>query len=967
MQCRNDRVQRSFSVLKSTTALSTVVVAMGLQTAAMAQSTAKPAQSAADSAAVEEVVVTGSRIVREGYEAPTPLAVVSEEQLKSSSDSNLALYLATQPVFTGNTTTQSSLYAAASGGASINTLNLRSLGANRTLVLLDGRRPEPATAGSAIDVSSLPTQLMSRVDVVTGGASAVYGSDAIAGVVNFVLDRQFTGIKGELNGGMTTHGDGKNYTLNLAGGFGFADNRGHVLLSGEMFHSDVIKGKSREWGKIGTSILTSPTYTPTNGQPQYLQLPNSAYIVGTPGGIVVTPSGTLYTSGPLARIAFGLNGVPYTFASYGTIVGTNGIAQGGQWETNDQRFTSLQAEEERQNIFTHVSYDITDNIQVFGQFSWAHAFSYAVEAPFYRYGAQGATITLDNAFLPTSVRNAMIAAGATQIKVGSFNADLGTIDITTGRTSKRYLGGFSGKFDAFGSNWSWEASYQRGETKVTQLTPGNDSITRYYAAADAIVNPVNGVIQCRSLATNPTCVPWNVMGIGVNDPNGAAFKYVHNTSTSHEWLSQDVFAGSVTGEPFSVPAGAVSLALSAEHRRNSTAMTRDPVSALGDNSIANAPDINGKTNVTEVAAETVIPLIKGMSWVDNWDFSGAARFTSYNLAGDVVTWKLGTTFSPVPDLKIRFSRSRDIRAPTASENFDTGTVNHAPVTDTKYGTTPVTEQVTRGNRSLKPEDASNMTIGAVIQPSFFEGFSFSADYYTIDIKDVISQISIANTVALCVNGQRPDFCANVHRNPVTDQLEQVINGSVNFASRTNRGLDLEATYRTPLDGIGVPGELALHGNMTITFEQTLDSGLAGVPPVDSAGTNSGAEPPDWRLNVTASYALDALRASVTLRALPPGKIFANYIGCTSGCPTSTANNPTINTNRLAGAMYLDANINYDLPLESVTSSVYFSVKNLFDKDPPQFGQSLPMQPSVVTGGLYDVIGRTFRAGVRFRM
>lgn len=924
------------------------------------------AASSAARNAIEEIIITGSRIVREGYESPTPLAVVSEEQLKSNSDSNLVLFLQTQPVFTGSAASNNNIYSAASGTTGVNSLNLRSLGVNRTLVLLDGRRPEPATATNAVDVSSLPTQLISRVDVVTGGASAVYGSDDIAGVVNFVLDRQFKGIKGAVDGGLTNYGDGKNYTVNLSGGMGFTDDRGHVLLSGEIFHSDGIPGRARDWTRSGAAILTNPNYTPTNGQPQYLQLLKSAYIVGTPGGIVLNSSGNLITSGPLARIAFGANGMPYTLNTYGNVVGTNGIAQGGEWETNDQRFSSIVPKEERQNIFTHVTFDLSDNLAVFAQYSWAHAYEYAVEAPFYRFGSQGPTVKLDNAFLPASVKAAMVASGVTQIKVGTFNADAGTIDVTASRTSRRYLAGIQGNFDVFGSNWNWEASYQRGETKVTQLTPGNDSITRYLAAVDSVVNPISGGIECRSVATNPNCAPWNVFGTGVNDPNGAAFKYIHNISTSHEHLAQDLFAASMTGEPFSLPAGLVSIALSAEHRRNSTAMDRDAVSALADNSIANAPLVNGSTHVTEAAFEAVAPIVKGAPWAENWDLSAAARFTSYNLAGKVVTWKVGTTYSPIPDIKVRASRSRDIRAPTPTENFDTGAVNRSPGIDPKYGTTPLIAVTTKGNQNLKPEDADNLTVGVVLQPSFLSGLSFSVDYWTIDLKNVISTISQNNTIAFCLNGLRPDFCANVTRDPVTDQVIAVRNSSINFASQKSRGLDLEASYRSSLDVIGLPGEFAVHGTMTFNFQYLVDTGLMGVPLVDYAGENSNLYPPKWRLNVTGGYSLDAIRLSLTARAVPSGKIFASYIGCDFACPTSTAANPTINTNRLAGALWLDANVNYDITQDAFKTSVFFNVKNLLDRDPPPFGQSLPM--AIPTPWyLYDTTGRTFRAGIRFKI
>ena len=962
----HDRVQRSFSVLKSTTALSTtVIVALGLQSAAMAQSapsTQKPAQAAADQ--IEEIVVSGSRIVREGYEAPTPLAVVGEEQLKSSADSNLVYYLQTQPVFVGSQTGQNSVMSLSGAQIGVNSLNLRSLGINRTLVLLDGRRVEPAATNGITDVSSLPTQLISRVDVVTGGASAVYGSDAIAGVVNFVLDRNFTGIKGEVNGGVTSYGDYKNYTINLAGGFGFADNRGHILISGEMFHSDGVAGRSRNWSKRGTTILTNPLYTATNGQPEYLQLDRAAYVTGGPGGTVLNANGTLINSGPLARIIFGEGGATQRLGSYGTIVGLNGVATGGQWETNDVRFQQIIPEESRENLFLNVSYDITDSIQAYAQFSYAHSYSFAVEAPNQTYGSAGATIRLDNAFLPTTVRDLMIQAGVTQIKVGSMNQDLGTITPTTSRRSKRYLGGFKGDVEAFGTKWSWDAYYSRGETRAMVQTPGNIRLQNYYDAADSIV--VNGVIQCRNLAARPDCLPWNVFGTGVNNPNGAAIKFIQDKTWSSMLITQDVFGATLAGEPFSLPAGPVSIAADAQYRRNSVRSTRDATSAIPNHSINNAPLVNGSTNVKEIGAETIIPLVKGASWADSWDVSAAARFTSYNLAGDVVTWKGGTTFSPVPDIKFRGSYSRDIRAPTATENFDTGTVTRVSFQDPKYRTGPLITQFVTGNLNLRPEDARNLTIGAVLQPSFFEGFSFSADYWTIDIKDVISAVSTTNIVAYCLNGTRPDFCANVVRDPVTDVLLEIHTGQINFASNYVRGLDLESTYRTSLEGIGIPGELTIHGNMSFNFEFSVDSGVVGIAPVDSAGTNGSSNPPKWRVNVATTYALDDWRFTLTARGFPGGKAVASYFECTSGCPTSTQETRTVNNNHLAGAFYLDASVNYDLKGDAYNATVYLNVKNLVDHDPPNYNGSQPMGVPAPFY-LYDFSGRTFRAGIRFKI
>lgn len=286
--------------------------------------------------------------------------------------------------------------------------------------------------------------------------------------------------------------------------------------------------------------------------------------------------------------------------------------------------------------------------------------------------------------------------------------------------------------------------------------------------------------------------------------------------------------------------------------------------------------------------------------------------------------------------------------------------------DPKYRTGPLITQFVTGNLNLRPEDARNLTIGAVLQPSFFEGFSFSADYWTIDIKDAITYVSPANVIGYCTNGIRPDFCANVIRDPVTDVLLEIHSGQINFASYYVRGLDLESTYRTSLEGIGIPGEINIHGNMSFNLEYLVDSGLIGLAPVDNAGTNGGTNPPSWRLNVATTYAVNDWRFTLTARGFPGGKAVANYIECTSGCPTSTAENRTVNNNHLPGAFYLDANVNYDIKADAYNASVYFNVKNLIDHDPPAMNGSQPMGVPAANG-LYDFAGRTFRAGIRFKI
>jgi iron complex outermembrane receptor protein len=279
---------------------------------------AESAQAAATSD-IEEVVVTGSRIVRDGYEAPTPLTVVTAEALQQNAATNIAEAMHSIPAFSGSTSPQSGTTSVSASGAGLNLLNLRSLGANRTLILVDGQRTVAARVDAVVDINTIPQQLVSRVDIVTGGASAIYGSDAVTGVVNFVLDKTFTGIKGEVSGGVTTYGDDRSYKVALTAGTAFGGGRGHVIFSGELVNKDGVLGNYRPWNMNQYGVINNTAANIAAGQPQRLV----RYGVDS----WFTRGGTIQTPGPLKGITFGPGGVPYQF-NFGSITDTAYTAGG---------------------------------------------------------------------------------------------------------------------------------------------------------------------------------------------------------------------------------------------------------------------------------------------------------------------------------------------------------------------------------------------------------------------------------------------------------------------------------------------------------------------------------------------------------------------------------------------------------------------------------------------------------------
>jgi len=959
MKIRNGQQNRLSRIMLSTTAIA-VAFAAGACAPANAQDT--PAVS-------EEIVVTGSRIVREGYEAPTPLTVFGQEQLQNSASPSLIDTLIQIPAVIGASTPASGASGLSPGTAGLQTLNLRSLGANRVLILLDGQRFVGASLGGDVNIGSMPSQLIQRVDVVTGGASAVYGSDAVSGVVNFVLDRSYTGVKGEVSAGITNYGDGKTYRASLTTGFGFAGGRGHVLASGEFWENKGTDGDGgRAWSRAGFQQITNPSYTATNGQPRRLYQFATGLQTALPGGIIV--------AGPLKGTTFGVGGAPTQY-QYGTF--SNPFNVGGDWQIGDTRpLVDLAPPQRNANIYTRVSYDVTDDLNAFAMWSWVEdRLISSLIPPWIFGGPTGPIIRSDNAFIPAQTRAAMTAAGITSFQLGVGNGDMPPIGGITQRMTNRVNAGLEGKFDAFDSTWTWDANFVYGASKIWFRQPMAPLRFRYDMAIDAVAHPTTGQIVCRSTITAPNngCKPWNPMGIGVNT-NLSTLAWQNNDGEG-AWqdalVEQTVVSTSIAGEPFELWAGPVSLAFSAEHRIDKVNADTDVWSKTGEHILGNLPALqNAKQSVSEAAFETVIPVAKGEPWAEAWDVSAAVRATDYEISGYVTTWKLGTTYTPVEDITVRVTRSRDIRAPNLYDLFrpDSFGAANATIVDPFLGNPPpsyplTNKSITRGNPALVPEKADTLGAGIVFRPQFLPGFTASVDYWDVKIKGAIQPITTQQVIDTCFTGQFPQNCANVIRNSA-GTIDSVRTYGLNLAQQRVKGIDLESSYRTPLsDLIGdLPGDFSIHGLITFYLRNYADNTFN--LPTDRVGQNTAGGVPDWKFNVNATYSLDPITITLTGRANSSGTYNAMFIECTTGCPTATNDRDTVNTNRLSGRFYLDANVGYDFEIGETTGQLFVSAKNLFNVDPPPIaGNYFANAASDAT--LYDPLGTVYRAGIRFKM
>lgn len=891
-----------------------------------------------------DIQVTGTRIVRDGYDAPTPTTVLSEEEIARRAPENIADYVTLLPAVTPGNSPAQNTGTTASGATGVNSLDLRNLGTSRTLVLLEGRRLPAATInGSIVDINVIPNAFIKRVDIVTGGASAAWGSDADAGVVNFVLDKEFTGVKGRVQGGVTTYGDRKNYTVSLGAGAKFADGRGHILLSVEHSQIDGIDGVPRSWYN-GYRTFANPDWTATNGQPRYLSLEHVGYSAIAPGGIV--------TSGPLRGVYFGQNGTPAQI-NFGSLL-TSSTFVGGDWKYTDwsKNTQSFLNGNSRQSAFARTSFDLTDSIQLYGQFIFTRSNVTSVAAP----TITTANISRDNAFLPASVAQRMDQLGLTTLNVGSSNWDFGNKNYESNHSLYQYLVGANGSLDLFGKGFTWEVSAYRSISKIGQdfMVPKSAEFNK---AMDAVRGP-NGAIVCRSTLTNPGdgCVPYNRLGTGVN--NQAAIDYLMGTDWVRQTIRQDGVAGTLRGEPFSTWAGPVSIATGFEYRKDKAYGTADPLGLVNGFANGNYKPIAGSMDVTEGFLEVVVPLVKDTIF-KSLDFNGAVRGTDYSSSGFVTTWKGGLTFEPTEDVKLRFTRSRDIRAGNLSELFAAGSTGSSVISDPFLGGEAYTTQlITTGNPTIRPEKANTITFGAVLTPRFIPGLSLSADYWDVKIRDAITSVSGSSTVDQCFNGIQ-DLCDNIVRGD-NGKIRYVYTRPVNLDLFWARGIDFEASYRLRLADVAASlgsGTLSFRGLFTLNLKNGSESGLTGI--FDSALREGGA--PRYRYLADLSYHNGPLTVSLTGRGISSGVRDTSFVECSTNCP---GGNNTINNNHVEGAFWVDASASHEI-VEGVEG--FFVVTNIANRAPiasadgpgfstAQFGYNRA----------YSDLGRAFRTGVRFK-
>lgn len=940
-----------------------LVLGVGLLAVTLPALEARAEPQAAADESLESVVVTGSRIVRDGFASPTPVSVLGAERLEERGASNIGDALNELPAFRGTQTPASQGLSGGYIGGRV--MDLRGLGTQRTLTLVDGKRFVPSTTQATVDTNMIPAGLIERVDVVTGGASAAYGSDAVAGVVNFVVNEKLQGMRVGAEYGISQQGDDRTTAFHFSGGTNVFGNRGHLIFALDLERDGGIGDcQTRDWcanGYINFGRPAGVTNIPANN------------ILPDVHPSTIAPAGVINSAGPLHGIAFNADGTPRTF-QYGTLVNSLFMV-GGEGKGSDPYFDGvpIMAATERAAFYSRLKYDFTDDVTGRFDLSYGHLEGTHYSTRF-RTNLSTAlqTILRTNAFLPTSSTPAynipalMDANGISSFLLGRVYDDYGNPKIVSNDGVLRAVASLNGKF---AGSWTWDAYYQFGNNQFNTTTSNNVINANYLKAVDSARNSAGQAVCRVNLVTvvDPACVALNPFG---NQVSAAAWNYVTGSSVQINRMREHVLAFNTQGDLFSLWAGPVTSAAGVEYRSDSLQGSADPISQSLGFFANNAQNINGKIEVKEGYIETAVPLIKDLAFTKDLEINGAVRRTDYTRSSssgdssvDVTTWKVGASWVPIDSLRFRATRSRDIRAPNISELFGPTTAGFAILNDPARGgaqTNPAT--LSGSNSNLVPESAITQTFGVVIQPKL-DGIlgrtQLSVDYYDMTIGNAIGSLGAQTIVTRCYQGAT-EFCPLITRdaNGVVTLVKDVL---LNVNELITRGIDIEFDYKQPL---GAAGDLDWRVLTTIVNSlKTKDSG--GVTErAGQTGLRGGTSPgiPDYTIDTMLTWKRGPLQLSAHGRYIPSGIYNALFIGPNQAGYSLSLGNST-NDNTVPSAAYLDLSGQYTFaPARGGELVLFGAVNNVFDKDAPR----TPGANGSGNNVLFDVIGRNYKVGVRYK-
>jgi iron complex outermembrane receptor protein len=706
--------------LNHTSSLVGGVLAAFILVAPAAVSAQEASATGDEATEIDEVVVTGTRIRIQDYVASNPVVSVTSEQIAYSGVTNVTDFMTDFPALVGSFNSQDSADTGGQTSAGLNLLDLRNLGTNRTLVLVNGRRHVAGSPGSAaIDTNTIPVALIDRVEILTGGASAVYGADGVSGVVNFVLKDDFEGVDMRAQLGRTYDGGGDSFFLSGVVGHNFLDGRMNVVLAVEHADDQAITQFDRRYSRPGDrfSLARNPddpgTFNSAADDPNildYVPLRDLRYIDTARGGAVHTNWATATSIG---GVSFNGDGTPWNDGIY-----NGGFTMiGGDGTRTDEFIDDLLPELQRTAVNANLNFEISPAAQFFFEGKYVEAHTEFLAQPTFNYGI---LIPTDNPFMPASIRADAMAPGGfgSFVLMGRDNFDLGYTGRDIERRTYRVATGLKGDLTP---HLNYEVSYVFGRTEVNSLYLNNRINERWYAAIDAVdegqflTGVPNGNIVCRSNldptavpdgdvwfqtqdvasfgttfkpGPNSGCVPANVFGDG--SISAAARAWINTDTLTESRIEQEVFTAYLAGVStplFELPAGPVGYAVGIEHRRESSVTEASEIEQLGFDAgydiswAGQSQDVRGEFDVSEAFVEVNVPLLADLPGVQSLTLDAAYRYSDYSTSGGSEAYKVGLRYRPNDWVMFRGTLAQAVRAPNIGELFLPSTQTFAILQD----------------------------------------------------------------------------------------------------------------------------------------------------------------------------------------------------------------------------------------------------------------------------------------------
>ncbi|WP_431264316.1 TonB-dependent receptor domain-containing protein [Roseateles chitinivorans] len=967
---------------------------LSVYSAAFAQSTA-PAQQQQ----LERVEVTGSRILSLNAESPAPIQVLTGAEIAASGVANLQDLLLKNPVFgTPGISRTNSNFSTSSAGVA--TIDLRNLGSNRTLVLVNGRRYVSGVPGdSAVDLNSIPTDFIERVEVMTGGASSTYGSDAVAGVVNIILKRNFQGMILDAQVGESQKGDDTKRKFSATFGMNAPDNRGNLMFNLSGSKQGAVYSRDRDFAAVDQ--YTTSGFT---GEPADIFVPTRPFYSSfAPQGVFTY------------RNAGGTNS-SFTYDKSGNQipVSTNGPNGDGVGATGFDRsaYRTIAIPTDRLMLATKGDFNLNESHSVFFEGNYASTKTKTRLEPY----PLASTDIIDSGFIPAEnlvngvkVRNPLVPdtiynnavdRDGDGLKDFSFNRRMSDIAVRGNKADRdtlRVIGGVKGEI---GKNWNYDTYLGYGFTKEGQTGTGQVNVMNFRNALAVMtdVNDVNNngnrteVICIDPVARAQGCVPANVFGANTLSPAAAA--YLHAPSSLNTKTTQALGGFSVSGEPFELPAGPVGVAFGGEYRKESSSTEFDALTQTGLNAGNALPNTAGSFNVKELFVEGRFPLLKNLPLVKTLDATAAVRQGRYSSVGSTTSWNGGLDWALNTTFRVRASLAQSTRAPNIgelyqapSQTFPTGLVDPCTGVTAAEQSTRATRCLAdpgvaanvaangkftlnqadaqgvsgfdSGNPNLKAEKGRSFTLGLVVTPrDLVRNLAFTADYYRIKIKDAINTPGRQYALTQCYNGDAT-YCQYITRRP-TDQGANSA-GSLEFIDETNantggdfvEGIDVTATYATRLGG-GM-----FNSRLSYTFMKKAYNKPTPDSQEDRFDGEIGQPKNRWLLNL--GYNIGAWGLSATTTYIGKSHLDDTFINN----PDLWVTIPTKNQASVKEKYYLDLQGTYQI---GKSTQIYLGIDNALNTKPAPVISGLPGNVTgAETAAIYDAIGRRYYIGLRYSL